>query len=67
MLKRCTWHEKYFGYVLMMGEKQPYSDLSITDTMCPRCVAIEFLAIEIHRIERETIRLKEVIQNATIR
>ena len=60
MLKRCAWHKKYFGFVLFPGVIKPLSDEGVTDGMCPQCEAIEFLAIEVGRMERETIRLKEV-------
>lgn len=55
MIKRCTWHKIYFGKVVIYGEKEPLSDTSFTDGMCSQCAAIEFLAIEVGRMERETI------------
>ena len=66
MIIRCAWHKKYFGFILYPGTKPPLADEGITDGMCPQCEAIEFLGIEVHRMERETHRLKEVIDNGQI-
>ena len=58
MLRRCTWHKKYFGFVRWLGEKEPLSDHGITDTLCPRCLEIEMLGITVGQMERATKRLR---------
>jgi len=37
MLIVCSWHKKYFGEELFMGEKEPLTDASITHGICSRC------------------------------
>ena len=57
MLRRCTWHKKYFGFVKYLGTKEPGTE-GITDTLCPQCLAIEMLAIDVGQMERETKRMR---------
>jgi len=42
MFIRCAWHLKNFGFSLILGEKEPYSDTEFTDGICPACIAIDF-------------------------
>lgn len=54
---RCARHEQFFGYVLMLGEKEPLNDDSITDEMCPACHQWVLLESQTLKIEKETKRL----------
>lgn len=38
---RCAWHKKNFGKELFMGEKAPYDDPGITDSICSDCYRLE--------------------------
>jgi hypothetical protein len=45
-----------------LENENPYSDLGITDTVCPRCETIVFLDIEVGRMERDADILREAIE-----
>lgn len=60
MLERCALHKKYFGFVLYPGTKPPLEDESITDTICPQCLAIVEFEDTVSRMEQETIKIGEV-------
>jgi hypothetical protein len=36
----CGWHEKYFGYKLIMGTKEGYGVEGETTSICPKCRAM---------------------------
>lgn len=37
MIIICAWHMKYFGFELVMGEKEPLEDKGDTAGMCQEC------------------------------
>ncbi len=37
MIVVCAWHEKYFGFKLITGEKPPLEWKAETSTICPEC------------------------------
>ena len=39
MERICAWHEQNFGFVLRMGETEPFEDKSETGGICPVCSA----------------------------
>ena len=39
IIRICSYHEKYWGYRLKMGEKAPFDDKSATHGICPKCEA----------------------------
>ena len=64
MFVRCAWHKKNFGESLYMGMKEPLSDTSTTDGICPICLfimMIEELVLKIEKNTKKLVRAKELI------
>ena len=40
MIIVCAWHKQYFGYELVMGEKEPLEDKTETHGICERCLKL---------------------------
>ena len=46
----CAWHNKNFGYELVIGEKHPLEDKSVTCGICPVCRAVENGKLRIYKV-----------------
>lgn len=58
----CAWHNKNFGEELLMGEKPPLEDKSITHGICSVCKAIENGKLKVYK-ECPQCGMKGLYQN----